>query len=109
MRIIVVSNRLPFTVTIVDGKPHFRESSGGLATGLWSYLERRNAASSDKLEFLWLGWPGTAVPIEHQTLVREHGRSQFNAWPVFLSEESSDRFYFGFCNKTIWPLFHYFP
>jgi trehalose 6-phosphate synthase/phosphatase len=20
-----------------------------------------------------------------------------------------DRFYFGFCNKTIWPLFHYFP
>ena len=20
-----------------------------------------------------------------------------------------DRFYLGFCNKTIWPLFHYFP
>ena len=20
-----------------------------------------------------------------------------------------DKFYFGFCNKTIWPLFHYFP
>jgi trehalose 6-phosphate synthase/phosphatase len=20
-----------------------------------------------------------------------------------------DKFYLGFCNKTIWPLFHYFP
>ena len=20
-----------------------------------------------------------------------------------------DRFYLGFCNKTLWPLFHYFP
>jgi trehalose 6-phosphate synthase/phosphatase len=29
--------------------------------------------------------------------------------PVFLPEESMDRFYLGFCNKTLWPLFHYFP
>jgi trehalose 6-phosphate synthase/phosphatase len=28
---------------------------------------------------------------------------------VFLSDESMDRFYHGFCNKTLWPLFHYFP
>ena len=29
--------------------------------------------------------------------------------PVFLPEENMDRFYHGFCNKTLWPLFHYFP
>ena len=33
----------------------------------------------------------------------------FHAHPVFLSDRSMDKFYHGFCNKTIWPLFHYFP
>jgi len=27
---------------------------------------------------------------------------------VILSAEEMDQFYFGFCNRTIWPLFHYF-
>jgi trehalose 6-phosphate synthase/phosphatase len=108
MRLVVVSNRLPFTVAVVDGKPRFRDSSGGLVTGLWSYLERRNAASGEKLEYIWMGWPGGSVAPEHQAKVRGHGQERYKAWPVFLSEESMDRFYHGFCNKTIWPLFHYF-
>jgi trehalose 6-phosphate synthase/phosphatase len=33
----------------------------------------------------------------------------FNASPVFLSEKLMDKVYLGFCNKTVWPLFHYFP
>lgn len=109
MRLVVVSNRLPFTVSIVEGKPHFRESSGGLVTGLWSYLERRNSNAREPLEYLWVGWPGAPIPPEHQAQVREHGQARFKAWPVFLTEESIDRFYFGFSNKTLWPLFHYFP
>ena len=28
---------------------------------------------------------------------------------MFLPEQEMDLFYHGFCNKTIWPLFHYFP
>ena len=28
--------------------------------------------------------------------------------PVYLNECEVDQFYYGFCNKTIWPLFHYF-
>lgn len=35
--------------------------------------------------------------------------SDLCASPVFLSEEAMDKFYLGFCNKIIWPLFHYFP
>ncbi len=37
MRLIIVSNRLPFTVSLRDGLPRFKVSSGGLTTGLWSY------------------------------------------------------------------------
>jgi trehalose 6-phosphate synthase/phosphatase len=29
--------------------------------------------------------------------------------PVFLSRKQMEGYYQGFCNKTIWPLFHYFP
>ena len=28
--------------------------------------------------------------------------------PVFLNEKELDDFYFGFSNKCLWPLFHYF-
>jgi trehalose 6-phosphate synthase/phosphatase len=55
-----------------------------------------------------MGWPGATVPPEHEGSVRAHG-DKFKSCPVFLPEESMDRFYLGFCNKTIWPLFHYFP
>ncbi|MDQ3930410.1 MAG: bifunctional alpha,alpha-trehalose-phosphate synthase (UDP-forming)/trehalose-phosphatase, partial [Chloroflexota bacterium] len=33
----------------------------------------------------------------------------FNAYPVFVDEEAMEKFYHGFCNKTVWPLFHYLP
>ncbi len=32
-----------------------------------------------------------------------------HCYPVFLTEKEMDKFYLGFCNRTIWPLFHYFP
>ncbi|HWD93757.1 MAG TPA: bifunctional alpha,alpha-trehalose-phosphate synthase (UDP-forming)/trehalose-phosphatase [Verrucomicrobiae bacterium] len=108
MRLVVVSNRLPFTVSIEEGRPRFESSSGGLATGLWSYLEKSSANSREPFDFVWVGWPGTAVEPKHVAEVEAHGR-QFHAAPVFLPEESARKFYRGFCNNTLWPLFHYFP
>ncbi|HEY3761937.1 MAG TPA: bifunctional alpha,alpha-trehalose-phosphate synthase (UDP-forming)/trehalose-phosphatase [Verrucomicrobiae bacterium] len=107
MRLVIVSNRLPFTVSFKDGAPQFKPSAGGLSTGLWSYLERQSPEEAAP-DSLWMGWPGASVPPEHEAAVRDHGR-QFKSAPVFLPEESMERFYLGFCNKTIWPLFHYFP
>ncbi len=108
MRLVVVSNRLPFTVSFKEGAPEFRPSAGGLTTGLWSYLERPPGNGKEHRDFLWMGWPGASVRPEHEAAVQEYG-ARFNSSPVFLPEESMDRFYLGFCNKTIWPLFHYFP
>ena len=108
MRLVIVSNRLPFTVSIKDGRPQFAPSSGGLTTGLWSYLDRSRADAARRLDFLWVGWPGASVAPEQEAAVRAFGQEHFNAYPVFLPEESMDRFYHGFCNRTLWPLFHYF-
>ncbi|HEX5398685.1 MAG TPA: bifunctional alpha,alpha-trehalose-phosphate synthase (UDP-forming)/trehalose-phosphatase, partial [Verrucomicrobiae bacterium] len=109
MRLVVVSNRLPFTVSFHEGTPQFKPSAGGLTTGLWSYLDRSTLDGVERPDFLWMGWPGTTVPPEHEAAIRAYGEQQFKSSPVFLPEESMDRFYLGFCNKTVWPLFHYFP
>lgn len=108
MRLVVVSNRLPFTVSFKNGLPEFKHSAGGLTTGLWSYLDRPPGAGVEKPDFLWMGWPGASVLPENQAAVRDYSEQHFHSSPVFLPEESMDRFYLGFCNKTIWPLFHYF-
>jgi trehalose 6-phosphate synthase/phosphatase len=38
-----------------------------------------------------------------QTLHKE-----YKSHPIFLTRSEVNSFYYGFCNKTIWPLFHYF-
>jgi trehalose 6-phosphate synthase/phosphatase len=108
MRLIIASNRLPFTASLENGKPRFVPSPGGLTTGLWSYLERSQADASRNLDFMWVGWPGVSVAPEQETSIRDFGESRFKASPIFLPEETMDRFYLGFCNRTLWPLFHYF-
>src|SRR5262245_53839359 len=109
MRLIIVSNRLPYTVSIKQGKPQFGVSSGGLTTGLSSYVQRASIREPEPLDVLWLGWPGASIASEQQSAVCEYSAQKFKAWPVFLSQESVERFYLGFCNRTIWPLFHYRP
>jgi trehalose 6-phosphate synthase/phosphatase len=108
-RIIVVSNRLPFTVMEENGEIQFKDSAGGVATGLKSVLCSGQNSQMTQPDYLWVGWPGSAVSNGVQKEVRSKALSQFHSYPVFLSEEDIEDFYQGFCNKTIWPLFHYFP
>jgi trehalose 6-phosphate synthase/phosphatase len=109
MRLVIVSNRLPFTVAVKEGGLQFTVSSGGLTTGLWSYLVKASADSAICRDFVWLGWPGASVGPEHEAEVESYAQTHFRAKPLFLAEESMERFYYGFCNRTLWPLFHYFP
>jgi trehalose 6-phosphate synthase/phosphatase len=109
MRLVLISNRLPFTVANADGGPQFKVSSGGLTTGLWSYLERKPNGGGERPEFLWLGWPGATIAPKDEAAVKAYAEKEFKAVPIFLEEKTMARFYHGFCNKTLWPLFHYFP
>jgi len=108
-RIIVVSNRLPFSIEHKEGHITFRESSGGVATGLKSLLDSMPTLLPSEPDYLWVGWPGGTIGNDHREPVRRRARSEFRSHPVFLSAEDFENFYQGFCNKTIWPLFHYFP
>src|SRR6266852_4709952 len=108
-RIVIVSNRLPFTVEQENGEITFNQSAGGVATGLKSFLDTMPGVFSFKPEYLWVGWPGGAITDQQKSEVQSRARAEFRSHAVFLSEEDFENFYQGFCNKTIWPLFHYFP
>ena len=100
-RIIIVSNRLPVTVTKREGVFHFHSSAGGLATGLGSFYREKGG--------LWLGWPGISAESargrEEEIISR---LEELSCRPVFLTQRQIENYYYGFSNKTLWPLFHYF-
>jgi trehalose 6-phosphate synthase/phosphatase len=109
MRIIIVSNRLPFTISRREGKIRFQDSAGGLVSGLRAYLDSLRISSFKKSKYLWVGWPGTSIDKSMRETVKNQAFSEFNSYPVYFSEGIMDKYYHGFSNKTIWPLFHYFP
>jgi trehalose 6-phosphate synthase/phosphatase len=83
----------------------FNESAGGLATGMRALL----TSLANKPRYVWVGWPGSSIDDESHGEVKAKALSEYSCWPVFLSEQDVENFYQGFCNETIWPLFHYFP
>lgn len=101
-RVVIISNRLPVSVSKEGGQFVINPSSGGLATGLASYHREQDG--------IWIGWPGfnPTTEKEKQALKRRL-QKEFNCYPVFLSNIEINKYYNGFCNNTIWPLFHYFP
>src|ERR671923_938579 len=106
MRLLIVSNRLPFTVSSENEDLTLHSSAGGLVSGLTAYLDRAMKTPSH-MEYLWIGWPGIEVDEESRKKLKSKAAER-QAWPVFIDAETMDKFYHGFCNSTIWPLFHYF-
>jgi trehalose 6-phosphate synthase/phosphatase len=107
-RLVIVSNRLPFVASQEQHSLVFKESDGGLATGLRTYLESLGPGSESFQEYIWVGWPGNTIDPSLQAELTATARDSFNAVPVVLAQEEMENFYHGFCNSTIWPLFHYF-
>ncbi len=101
-RLLIVSNRLPISIARQKGEFSFQRSAGGLATGVGSFYK--------SYESLWIGWPGVNVRKNNRQEkddIREAlGTEQ--CYPVFLTPYDMKNYYDGFCNNTIWPLFHYF-
>ncbi|OBI82919.1 hypothetical protein A5663_13660 [Mycobacterium sp. E740] len=91
---VVVANRLPIDMErLPDGSTTWKRSPGGLVTALEPLLRRRRGA--------WIGWPGITdadeEPIEQDDMT---------LCPVNLSADDVAKYYEGFSNATLWPLYH---
>ncbi len=109
MRLIIISNRLPVSVSKGKKEYTFTKSGGGLVSGLTDFLNSIDKSESDIKDYIWMGWPGTTIEKNDEDFIRNKIQKEYKASPVFLSQVLMDKVYYGFCNKTIWPLFHYFP
>ena len=96
--LVVVSNRLPVTLERKRQGLERRRSSGGLVSALSPMLEKSGG--------LWIGWPGLQLR-EGEALSRPD--DPYRMVPVDLSTSDVNRYYHGFSNATLWPLFHCFP
>ena len=99
-RLLIVSNRLPVTARVDGGRVRLDDAIGGLATGLRSWHERSGG--------IWIGWPGDVDAwgsAERESL--EHQLQARRIQPVYLSADDARRYYDGFSNRVLWPLFHY--
>ncbi len=104
-KLILISNRLPVTVEINrDNKISYAPSTGGLATGLSSLSKTHKC--------VWVGFSGISIDTvdkNKRRIINNDLINNYAYYPVPLSAHDLKLYYFGFSNKTLWPLFHYFP
>jgi trehalose 6-phosphate synthase/phosphatase len=99
-RVLIVANRLPITVKPTESGVEVQKSSGGLATGLLRPHEQSGG--------LWIGWSGATEQLtdeQQSELDRQLAAMRLVAVP--LTSDQVTRYYEGFSNGVLWPLFHY--
>ena len=108
-RLIIISNRLPFSVEKTSEGIALRQSSGGLVSAIKSYIEGGSGHQNDYNEKIWVG--SVEISEEEWTAMSESEKtpSGFELAPVFVEKDLYSDYYNGFSNSTLWPLFHYFP
>jgi alpha,alpha-trehalose-phosphate synthase [UDP-forming]/trehalose-phosphatase len=98
--LVVISNRLPDLRSAEPVDRVRRTNVGGLVSALEPMLAERNG--------LWLGWGGRVVPDTEEPSHGVDEGSPALAWFDYKQSWLRD-YYNGFCNATLWPIFHSFP
>jgi trehalose 6-phosphate synthase len=91
-RLVIVSNRVPIPKSRTP-------AAGGLAVALADCLQPGS---------LWFGWSGRTVAESTKVPARLDARG-IHYLTIDLSAEDHRRFYAGFANAVLWPLFHFQP
>lgn len=105
-RLLIASYRLPFRLLETRKGPKPVQNSGGLVSAMLALAKRLSQPGQTESNLLWFG--ESSRPDE------DFKRGISSASPFELHSvnipPALDRLYYnGFCNDTIWPLFHYFP
>ncbi len=103
-KLILVSNREPYAHETVKGEIRSKQTIGGLVSALDPILQ--------SCKGVWVAWgSGSAdrkVCDERCRVKIPPENPQYTLKRVWLSETERKRYYRGFCNEILWPLFHNF-
>jgi trehalose 6-phosphate synthase len=99
-RLFVVSNRLPSLRSDLNvGGPE--APAGGLANAVMAALRRHPGSS-------WMGWTGRPAQDEDNEELSQRIVRGVRFLGLPLSKVEIELYYNGYCNRTLWPLFHCF-
>jgi trehalose 6-phosphate synthase/phosphatase len=107
-RLIIISNRLPFSLDREGDKVSLRQSSGGLVSAIKSYFENTSAQRGDLTGKMWIGVADFPQDDWDQVAASHAAEQDFDIVPIFTDKDLYDKYYNGFSNSVLWPLFHYF-
>lgn len=93
-RLVVLANRLPVRRVRRRGAQQWETSPGGLVSALRPVLQESRGA--------WVGWHGVAGSSAPEPF----GHDGIDQVPVHITPEEQEDYYYGFCNGTLWPLYH---
>ncbi|HVU56199.1 MAG TPA: bifunctional alpha,alpha-trehalose-phosphate synthase (UDP-forming)/trehalose-phosphatase [Puia sp.] len=106
-RLIIISNRLPFSLDREGDRLTIRQSSGGLVSAIKSYFES-NTNKDQLSEKLWMGVADFPQEDWDQAVASHAAEQDFGIIPLYVDKDLYDNYYNGFSNSVLWPLFHYF-
>jgi trehalose 6-phosphate synthase len=97
---VVVANRLPVDEVVTDTGRSWRRSPGGLVTALHPVLAAHQGS--------WIGWSGgvAADTSQEPDTPPPFDVDDVALHPVPLTSTDVERYYEGFSNGSLWPLYH---
>jgi len=101
-RLVIVAYRLPFKLVKNGDTNTTVQNAGGLVSAILSLSDKMNTNADANAKIIWIG-------TGEKQLGEENINPHFDLFPVEIPDEMNEKYYGGFCNDTIWPLFHYFP
>ena len=92
-----MSNRAPIRIVRMGGREHVEPTVGGVGTTFLRLLEHSGG--------LWIAWSGGRNTPEPHLLPPENPR--FKIVFVRLNDQDVSDYYYGMCNRGLWPLMHF--
>ncbi|MFL5742889.1 MAG: bifunctional alpha,alpha-trehalose-phosphate synthase (UDP-forming)/trehalose-phosphatase [Flavisolibacter sp.] len=107
-RLLIISNRLPFSLEKNGEELEIRQSSGGLVSAIKSYFEKKSNDGKFS-ERIWIGSMEATEEDWNKIMHSEKFPEGLGIEALFPDRNIYSNYYNGFSNSTLWPLFHYFP
>jgi trehalose 6-phosphate synthase/phosphatase len=96
-RLIVISNRAPIRLVHEHGRERIEPTVGGVGSTFLRLLEHNGG--------VWVAWSGgSKTPTR---LLLPSNAPRFALVFASLSERDISNYYYGMCNRGLWPLMHY--